>query len=65
MKPMGMLPPEFAGQTGLLSIGGRSAEALVGEAGDTPLFVYDMAIVAARIAFQMLQLHVSYQCPAH
>ncbi len=50
MKPMGMLPPEFAGQTGLLSIGGRSAEALVGEAGDTPLFVYDMNAVAARIA---------------
>ena len=50
MKPMGMLPPEFAGQTGRLSIGGRSAEALVGEAGDTPLFVYDMNAVAARIA---------------
>ncbi len=50
MKPMGMLPPEFAGQTGLLSIGGRSAEVLVGEAGDTPLFVYDMNAVAARIA---------------
>jgi diaminopimelate decarboxylase len=50
MKPMGPLPPEFAAQRGLLTIGGRDAEAWVTAAGDTPLFVYDMAIVAARVA---------------
>ncbi len=50
MKPMGPLPSEFAGQTGTLTIGGRAAEDWVAEAGDTPLFVYDAVIVAARIA---------------
>ncbi|PZQ60092.1 MAG: pyridoxal-dependent decarboxylase, exosortase A system-associated [Sphingomonas taxi] len=49
MKPMGPIPPEFAGQHGMLTIGGRVAEALVAEHG-SPLFVHDAAIVAARIA---------------
>ena len=49
MKPMGPIPPEFAGQHGMLTIGGRVAEALVAEHG-SPLFVHDTAIVAARIA---------------
>ncbi|MEH3159256.1 MAG: pyridoxal-dependent decarboxylase, exosortase A system-associated [Sphingomonas taxi] len=47
MKPMGPLPPEFAGQTGMLTIAGEPAERW---AGDTPTFVYDMGIVAARVA---------------
>ncbi|WP_445192969.1 pyridoxal-dependent decarboxylase, exosortase A system-associated [Sphingomonas sp. Tas61C01] len=50
MKPMGALPPEFADQQGMLTIAGRSAEEWAAEAGDTPVFVYDGAIVAARIA---------------
>jgi len=50
MKPMGPLPPEFAGQRGDLRIAGRSAHEWVERAGDTPLFVYDSAIVAARVA---------------
>ena len=50
MKPMGPLPPEFAGQSGTLIVAGRAAEAWVTEAGDTPLFVYDPSIVAARVA---------------
>ena len=50
MKPTGPLPPEFAGQQGELHIAGRAAEDWAREAGDTPLFVYDAAIVAARIA---------------
>ena len=50
MKPMGAFPPEFAQQHGPLVIGGRSAADWVAQAGDTPLFVYDSAIVAARIA---------------
>jgi diaminopimelate decarboxylase len=47
---MGAFPPEFAQQHGPLVIGGRSAADWVAQAGDTPLFVYDSAIVAARIA---------------
>ena len=47
---MGPLPPEFVDQTGMLTIGGRSAEDWVADAGDTPLFVYDAAIAAARVA---------------
>ena len=50
MKPMGALPPEFASQQGKLTIAGRDAEEWVAEAGDTPVFVYDTAIVATRVA---------------
>lgn len=50
MKPMGPLPPEFADQRGQLIIAGRPAEHWATAAGDTPLFVYDAGIVAARIA---------------
>jgi diaminopimelate decarboxylase len=34
----------------MLRIGGKSVEALVAEAGDTPLFVYDLDMVESRIA---------------
>lgn len=47
MKPMGALPPEFLGQRGMLTIAGRAAEDW---AATTPAFVYDMGIVAARVA---------------
>ncbi|HEX8418926.1 MAG TPA: pyridoxal-dependent decarboxylase, exosortase A system-associated, partial [Sphingomonas sp.] len=50
MKPMGALPPEFADQRGMLTIAGRSAEDWAADAGDTPFFVYDAAIVTARVA---------------
>merc|ERR1711969_459571 len=33
----------------MLLIGGCGAESLVDEAGDTPLFVYDMALVEAKV----------------
>ncbi|MEA3012337.1 MAG: diaminopimelate decarboxylase [Sphingomonadales bacterium] len=50
-KLMGPLPPGFAADAdGMLLIGGRRADALVAEAGDTPLFVYDLALVDAKIA---------------
>ena len=49
-KAMGPLPPEFADQAGALRIGGRAAEDWVADAGTTPVFVYDLAIVQARIA---------------
>ncbi|WP_374297335.1 pyridoxal-dependent decarboxylase, exosortase A system-associated [Sphingomonas sp.] len=48
MKPMGPIPPEFAGQRGALTIGGRAAADWI--EGDAPVFVYDPAIVAARVA---------------
>jgi diaminopimelate decarboxylase len=50
MKPMGPIPPEFSAQTGELAIAGRTAEDWAVQAGDTPLFVYDVAITAARVA---------------
>lgn len=50
-KPHGPIPPYFAVDAdAMLLIGGERADALVDRAGDTPLFVYDMAIVAQRIA---------------
>ncbi len=61
MKPFGPLPPEFASQTGELKIAGRTAADWIAEQG-SPLFVYDAAIVAARIAafraaFPAVDLH--------
>jgi diaminopimelate decarboxylase len=50
-KPMGAIPPGFgADADGMLLIGGRRADALVAVAGDTPLFVYDLALADAKIA---------------
>lgn len=49
MKPMGPVPSWFASEEGMLLIGGCGAASLVDEAGDTPLFVYDMAIVEAQV----------------
>ncbi|WP_174292705.1 pyridoxal-dependent decarboxylase, exosortase A system-associated [Sphingomonas bacterium] len=70
MKPMGPFPPEFARQRGALTIGGRDAEAWAAQAGDTPLFVYDMAIVAARVerfraAFPAVDLHYAIKANPH
>ena len=50
MKPVGPLPPEFADQSGELFIAGRTVSDWLAVAGDTPLFVYDTAIIANRIA---------------
>jgi diaminopimelate decarboxylase len=49
-KPMGAIPDGFEAEDGMLLIGGRRADRLVAEAGDTPLFVYDVAKVAAQVA---------------
>ena len=50
MKPMGPLPPEYVHQAGALTIAGLGADALVEQAGSTPLFVYDIDAVALRVA---------------
>jgi diaminopimelate decarboxylase len=50
-KKMGPLPAGYAAdQDFMLLIGGRRADALVAEAGDTPLFVYDLALIDTKIA---------------
>ncbi|WP_353203526.1 pyridoxal-dependent decarboxylase, exosortase A system-associated [Sphingomonas sp.] len=48
MKPMGTIPAEFSHAP--LRIAGESAEHWARVAGDTPLFVYDFGVVAARVA---------------
>jgi len=50
LKPMGPIPPGFDARDGQLLIGGRTAEQLVAQAGDTPLFVHDGAMIRARVA---------------
>ena len=50
MKPSGPIPPYYtADARGELLIGGVSASVLAERAGDTPLFVYDMAVVRTRL----------------
>jgi len=62
-KPMGAVPAGYrAGEDGALLVGGRGVRALVAEAEGTPLFVYDLGLVAERVArfrsaFDGLQLH--------
>ncbi|MCW1381698.1 pyridoxal-dependent decarboxylase, exosortase A system-associated [Novosphingobium sp. KCTC 2891] len=49
MKPLGPIPPGFTAIDGELAIAGRKASAIVAEAGRTPLFVYDRALLDARV----------------
>lgn len=47
---MGAIPPGFtANVAGRLEIGGHDCEALVAKAGDTPVFVYDVALIRRKI----------------
>jgi len=50
MKPLGPIPAGFETIDGQLAIGGRTASALVADAGDTPLFVYSLDRVKQRVA---------------
>ena len=50
MRPLGLIPDGFGVIDGELAIDGRTASALVAEAGDTPLFAYSRALIAARVA---------------
>ena len=50
MRPLGPIPGGFEAFEGELAIDGRTASALVAEAGDTPLFIYSRALIAARVA---------------
>lgn len=50
MKPLGPIPAGFEAIDGELAIGGRTASALVEEAGGTPLFVYSADLIRRRVA---------------
>lgn len=51
MKPSGPIPPGYeANAEGRLLIAGQDVSSLIEQAGDTPLFVYDHDMVAARVA---------------
>ncbi|WP_066556212.1 pyridoxal-dependent decarboxylase, exosortase A system-associated [Croceicoccus bisphenolivorans] len=50
MKAMGPVPAGYTGSGGELLIGGHPASQWVGQAGATPLFVYDGAMLDARVA---------------
>ena len=50
MKPLGPIPAGFTALDGELAIGGLTVGTLVAQAGDTPLFVYSRALIAARVA---------------
>ncbi|MDQ2878778.1 MAG: pyridoxal-dependent decarboxylase, exosortase A system-associated, partial [Pseudomonadota bacterium] len=61
MKPMGAIPAGFAGDRPLM-IAGRDADSWIAQAGDTPLFVYEMGIICAKVArfraaFRGIDLH--------
>ncbi|WP_454883634.1 pyridoxal-dependent decarboxylase, exosortase A system-associated [Sphingomonas oryzagri] len=50
MKPLGPIPPGYeANAQGRLMIGSHDVAALIEAAGDTPLFVYHLGMVARRI----------------
>ncbi len=50
MKPVGPIPAGYETIEGELAIGGKTASALVAEAGGTPLFVYSRALLDKRVA---------------
>lgn len=50
MKPSGPIPADFQHTDGELLIGGQTASTLANRAGETPLFIYEMAVVERRIA---------------
>jgi diaminopimelate decarboxylase len=50
MKPSGTIPAGYDGADGRLRIAGDDVERHIALAGDTPLFVYDLARVRAQVA---------------
>ncbi|MBA3676378.1 MAG: pyridoxal-dependent decarboxylase, exosortase A system-associated [Sphingosinicella sp.] len=69
-KPMGPIPPSFRADDEMLLIGGRRSDTLIGEAGDTPLFVYDFQMVEHkverfRVAFPNVQLHYAIKANSY
>jgi diaminopimelate decarboxylase len=50
MKQLGPIPPGFEAIGGELTVAGRTATALVEEAGGTPLFVYSAELIRRRVS---------------
>ncbi|MDB5685663.1 MAG: pyridoxal-dependent decarboxylase, exosortase system-associated [Rhizorhabdus sp.] len=70
MKPMGPIPADYQARDRRLLLGGRTAAELIAIAGDTPLFVYDVALVRARVArfraaFPSIALHYAVKANPH
>ena len=67
MKPLGPIPPGCEAIDGELAIGGRTASALVANAGETPLFVYSAELIRRRVALlrdvmpKRLRLHYAVE----
>jgi len=70
-KPMGTIPAGFAAdKDGTLLIGGCRADELAGDAGDTPVFVYDVSLVDRQIArfraaFPSVELHYAIKANSY
>jgi diaminopimelate decarboxylase len=69
-KKTGAIPADFTGSGDGLRIGGRTADELIAEAGDTPLFVYDFDIVSRRVerfraAFPGVELHYAIKANSY
>jgi diaminopimelate decarboxylase len=67
---MGAIPPGYDGDGPMLRIGGRRADSLVSEAGGTPLFVYDLAMIGRHIdrfsaAFPGVDLHYAIKANSY
>jgi diaminopimelate decarboxylase len=69
-KPTGAIPPGYQATSGELQVGGRPASELVEAAGGTPVFVYDLGNVAARVrrfraAFPGVNLHYAMKANSY
>ncbi len=69
-KPMGAIPADFVGKGGVLRIGGWTTDALIAEAGDTPLFIYDLGAIERRVsrfraAFPRVELHYAIKANSY
>jgi len=69
-KPIGAIPAGYGAKGRMLLIGGRPVDDLVAEAGDTPLFVYDLAMVARQVArfrslFSGVDLHYAIKANSY
>ena len=63
MKPIGPIPPAFREQKGELAVGGIPVSELAEQVGQTPFYVYDLALAGAQVDCfraampEMVQLH--------
>lgn len=69
MKPAGQIPLWFEVENGMLLLGDCGVNSMVDEAGDTPLFIYDMGVVRSTIGRLRVSmpdcLHLHYAIKAN